>query len=89
MNHHLRALLDRWAPSDPLPSLWGGLGTQRAARWSRCGWRVALQWRPGSNPMGRFGGGWQWALGVRVGRSTVLVELLVATLRFDRVQGTP
>ena len=34
--------------------------------------------------MGRFGAGWQWAVGVKVGGTrkagTVLVELLVGTL---------
>lgn len=29
----------------------------------------------------RFGGGWQWCVGVQVGRRTVLVNLLVCSLR--------
>jgi hypothetical protein len=31
--------------------------------------------------MGRFGGGWQWKLGLQVGGRTMLVSLVVAELR--------
>lgn len=36
------------------------------------------------NPGGaRFGGGWNWKLGVSVGGSTILVDLLFGTIRIN------
>lgn len=32
--------------------------------------------------MGRFGGGWKWEVGIQVGSTTVIVNLLVAYVRF-------
>lgn len=36
--------------------------------------------------MGRFGGGWNWKVGIQVGGKTVLISLLVAqlTLTWDK-----
>ena len=49
------------------------------------GWRVRWKHTPPDAPMGRFGGGWQWAVGVKVGGAgTILVELLVGSLIIDR-----
>lgn len=52
--------------------------------------RVKVKWshRPPSAPLGRFGGGWQWKLGVqasalRRSSGTVIVSLLVGDLRID------
>lgn len=47
-----------------------------------------LSHRPPTSRMGRFGGGWQWKVGVQAGRlsrkrGTVIVSLLVAELRLD------
>lgn len=54
----------------------GGLALVRyPSRWSH---------RPPSAPMGRFGGGWQWNVGVQIGARTVIVNCLVGHLRFDR-----
>ena len=36
--------------------------------------------RSADSPMGRFGGGWQWNVGVQVGGRTVILNLLVAEL---------
>lgn len=33
--------------------------------------------------MGRFGGGWNWKLGVALGSSTLLIDLLVLTVTFS------
>ena len=33
--------------------------------------------------MGRFGGGWNWKLGIQVGSTTAIVSLLVMELRFS------
>lgn len=36
-----------------------------------------------SNFMGRFGGGWNWKLGVQVGATTWIFNLLIATVRVN------
>lgn len=37
------------------------------------------------NPSGaRFGGGWNWKVGVSVGGTTVLIDLLVGTIRISK-----
>jgi hypothetical protein len=48
--------------------------------------RVTYQRRPASEPLGRFGGGWQWSLGVDASRGlrTVIVNLLVCSVRISR-----
>lgn len=39
------------------------------------------------NPAGsRFGGGWNWKLGISVGESTVLIDLLFGSIRINRVK---
>lgn len=44
---------------------------------------VTFDMRPRSGH-GRFGGGWQWKLGLQGGGRTLIVNLLVASLRFYR-----
>lgn len=36
--------------------------------------------------MGRFGGGWQYKLGIDIGGSTVILNLLIASLRIGRIR---
>lgn len=50
--------------------------------------KVSTRHRTPDDPFGRFGGGWQWALGVKASRlrrpsGTVLIQLLVFTVRID------
>lgn len=45
--------------------------------------------RSSQNLWGRFGGGWNWKLGVMIGGSTVLLDLLVASVRISRVKAAP
>lgn len=45
--------------------------------------RVRYTHRDRAAFMGRFGGGWQWKLGLQAGGRTLIVSLLVAELRFD------
>ncbi len=33
---------------------------------------------------GRFGGGWNWKVGIQAGGDSVIFEMLVATLRIDK-----
>ena len=42
--------------------------------------RVTFRHSSSDSWMGRFGGGWQWALGFEAGPSTLLFNLLVCTL---------
>lgn len=44
---------------------------------------ISFSWRSPKNFMGRFGGGWNWNVGIVASRNTVLLHLLVCTLRFD------
>lgn len=39
--------------------------------------------RSSKNFMGRFGGGWQWKLGIQASDSTIIVSLLIAELRIS------
>lgn len=45
--------------------------------------RVVYNWRSKKNLWGRFGGGWNWNLGFQASSRTVIVNLLVASLRFN------
>jgi len=45
--------------------------------------RVKYERRTRAAMMGRFGGGWNWEVGVQASRRTVIVNLLVASVRFD------
>lgn len=39
--------------------------------------------KPKAAYMGRFGGGWNWKLGVQVGGRTVIISLLVCDIRVE------
>jgi hypothetical protein len=58
----------------------------RVGHWRReiAGWKVTYQRRAKGSPMGRFGGGWQWNVGVQAGGRTAIVNLAVASLRIER-----
>ena len=47
-------------------------------RLNRAEKRKEITWR---RSIGRFGGGWNWKLGVQAGDRTVIVNLLVASVR--------
>lgn len=44
---------------------------------------IMFEWRSSENLWGRFGGGWNWVLGIQVGTSSVIINLLVCSLRFN------
>jgi len=48
-------------------------------------WRITaeFQYRSKRNLWGRFGGGWNWRLGFMAGGRTLILNLLVATLRIE------
>lgn len=53
-------------------------------------WRFGFRiyWRRKDGFMGRFGGGWNWKLGIQAGGSTVIFNLLVfdVSLMYQRKQ---
>jgi hypothetical protein len=55
-------------------------------RWEWFGRRFKFEKRSADNIWGRFGGGWQWEVGVQVGTSSVIINLLVCSLRIDGVK---
>jgi hypothetical protein len=80
-----RRLARRLLPSvRELPSVVDPRATQRERAFSVGGRDVRVQWRDVTSPMGRFGGGWQVEAGVQIGKSTVIVNLGVFSVRIDR-----
>ena len=45
---------------------------------------ISLRWRSSDCLWGRFGGGWQWALGFEIGSSTVSLNCLVFNIMIWR-----
>lgn len=41
-------------------------------------------WRSGNRFMGRFGGGWNWALGVKIAKGSILFNLIFCSILFSR-----
>jgi len=46
-------------------------------------WEVKVEQRRKSNLWGRFGGGWNWELGIQVG-SDIIINYLVGSIRISR-----
>lgn len=40
-------------------------------------WDIRFSWRSSKNLWGRFGGGWNWKLGVQIGGTTTIISLFV------------
>lgn len=45
---------------------------------------VSVKWRRNDGWMGRFGGGWNWKLGIQVGGATAIISLVVLEVRISR-----
>ena len=58
--------------------------TQKEWTWWR--WRFKYEKRAKDSPMGRFGGGWQFKLGVQVGSTTWIWSLGHSYLRIERIK---
>ena len=43
--------------------------------------QITIEQRRKSSPMGRFGGGWNWELGLLIGNSDLIINLLVLSIR--------
>lgn len=52
--------------------------------WVVGGWKICFTHRSPGGP-GRFGGYWGWKVGAQWSKRCVLVSLLLAELRFDRL----
>jgi len=44
---------------------------------------IAMEHRRAGRLMGRFGGGWDWEVGFQQGGRSLILNLLVFTIRFD------
>lgn len=44
---------------------------------------ITIEWRSKNSLGGRFGGGWNWHIGVVFGGKTVIIYLLVMMIRID------
>lgn len=53
--------------------------------WSIGRLKVRFERRSSREIWGRFGGGWNWSLGFKAGGSTLILLLLIASLRFHLV----
>lgn len=61
------------------------LRAQEVVRTLRVGaWKVRYRWRSRHSLFGRFGAGWQWALGFRLGRGTLLVDCLIFSIMISK-----
>lgn len=45
--------------------------------------KIRFEWRSKDNFWGRFGGGWNWKLGIQVGGHTVILSLVTFSLSFS------
>ncbi len=50
---------------------------------------VCFSWRSRRSSMGRFGGGWNWNVGFQIGGTTLIVNMLVCSLRISLKDKTP
>ena len=53
-------------------------------RFRICNLNISFHARSSKNLWGRFGGGWQWALGFEASKSTLLLNCLVFTIMIWR-----
>ena len=53
--------------------------------WSIKDRRIKVEMRSKYGVWGRFGGGWDWCFGIQHAKSTTIINLLVMSIRIDRV----
>ena len=51
-------------------------------RWETKQFVIKFEWRSKKNLWGRFGGGWNWMLGIQAGSTTVIINLLFCSISF-------
>ena len=52
--------------------------------WNSTNWRISFRWRSKKNLWGRFGGGWNWALGFMKSGRTILLYLLICSISISK-----
>ena len=65
-----------------LNKAWNKNEIRKAVKFGRH--ELEFHWRSKDNLWGRFGGGWNWILGVQVGSTTVIANCLVFSLSWRR-----
>lgn len=45
--------------------------------------RFHIEMRSRKNLWGRFGGGWNWELGLQISRKTIIINWLIGSIRID------
>lgn len=50
------------------------------------GFEIVFNWRSSKNLWGRFGGGWNWKLGVMIGGTTVILDILIFSIRINKAR---
>ena len=58
--------------------------TEIKKKWRVLGFNITYNWQSSKNLWGRFGGGWNWELGFQASRSTLILNVLVFSIRIDR-----
>ena len=53
-------------------------------KWSVLGFEIKFRWRSKKNLWGRFGGGWNWALGFEASGRSINIMLLIFTIRIHK-----
>jgi len=48
--------------------------------------RLKISWRSSKSVMGRFGGGWNWKIGLQWGKTTLLISLLILEIGIYKQQ---
>ena len=66
------------------PDGYSGIRWVAHRRWCLNDYEITYSHRSPSSPMGRFGGGFQWEVGVQVARRMVIINLLVSALVIQR-----
>lgn len=44
---------------------------------------IVFEWRKKNNLWGRFGGGWNWKFGFMAAGNTIIISIVVFSIRFD------
>ncbi len=52
-------------------------------KWTFGKLEITFDWREKNCIWGRFGGGWNWKLGFLAGGRTIIINLLICTMRFN------
>lgn len=43
-------------------------------------WTIGIEWKSAHNTYGRFGSGWNWVVGLQIGKTAIILNLLVLSI---------